>query len=122
MLVKMARTHAPELYAGERWDYFDGITRVTTFGFALPSDSKLEGGGHRISVTTAELRQWVNEGWGSPDQREFADEVWPEFADEEQQLTVRCVRAERKDGTWLLLLLSDEAYLLSDEGRTVDRL
>lgn len=122
MIIKIKEPDRALIATGEMWVYFDSIVRVQTFGWVTAPDAKNDGDGVRISVTGAELRAWVTDHWG--DEREFADELWPDLgpADSEAQASVRCVHALRDDGRMVLLLIEDEAYLLSDEGRTIDRL
>lgn len=58
--------------------------------------------------------------WGTA--REFADELWPEFQSEQAQVCVTCLHLTRDDGSMVLALVDDVTYLLSDDGKTVDKL
>lgn len=129
MIIKVKEPDRALIAVGEMWVYYDGIQRVRTFGWVTADNGQLAApgvdiamrNGVRMSVTAGELRQWVDDHWGT--EREFADELWPDHdGDTDAQFTVRCVHALRDDGTMLLLLIEGEAYLLSDDGRTIDRL
>lgn len=116
ILKAMMRDTASAIGAPEHesWVFFDQVAKVRTYGTVRVDHDQ------RISCTRDELREWVETAWGV--EREFADELWPEFAGPEEQRTVFCARLERNDGGAILVLLDAVAYLLSDDGKTVDRL
>lgn len=121
MIVKAATrdvagaTHALD---HEAWTYLDRIVKVRTYGYVRVDGD--DPNSRRISCTRDELLRYVEGAWGVD--REFVDELWPEFSGPEEQRTVTCVRLERDDGEAILVLLDAETYLLSDDGKTVDRL
>lgn len=123
MIVKALRQDYASVVGKPRWVYYDHIERAENLGYVTPADQP----GNRISCNERELREWVDRAWGT--ERRFSDELWPEFPDAEHsrnegppQLTVTCLHLTRDDGTMILALVADETYLLSDEGKTVDRL
>lgn len=114
MIVKLHCRDESSAIGNPGWVYVDRIAKVKTHGYVLPD------GDERMSCTRDELRRWVEENWGT--ERDFADELWPEYQDAQEQRTVVCCRLQRDDGEAVLLLADDTTFLMSDDGKTIDRL
>ena len=117
MILKV-RVHTPGTPAErDQWDYLDAISKVRAFPVAE------EGEGWRLFGSVRDLREWVDYHWGPAEARVFAEELWPEFhTDETEAVTVKPVVAWRTDHSMVFVLAASECYLLSDDGKTVDRL
>lgn len=124
MLIKLRTMHA------DGWRWIDGIVDAETFGPIVIVDHESSMGpgavpGEYLAVvsTMAEAQEAVRRVWGPPETREFDREVWPGFsADGGEQTNISTVVARFRDGSEWLLVLTDEAFLLSETGATVDRL
>jgi len=110
MIVKM-RTSAFE----GGWLYLDGVRKAQTYGPLRVGD------GHQLFSTRQELAERVDEAWGPPQVREFSDELWPELKGDDMSAVVMA-RLDMDDGQMVLALLVADAFLLGDDGQTVDRL
>lgn len=133
MLLKLRTAHGPET-----WRWIDGIEDVETFGVLWHPTPDADTGQVRSSEdpptqsmdlspsfeSMSDVFDAVNRLWG--DKREFDHEVWP-FAlgaaarNSDECVTVVTVTAKRGPERYLLVLALD-AFLMSDEGRTIDRL
>jgi hypothetical protein len=117
MIVKLR--YAPAVAgADDGWVWLDSIERVTSHGYLLDSKDPA----HIASVESHEqLADLVKQSWG--EDRAFNREVWPqELCTRDNPRYVGMFVAQRRDDTLVLLIVADEAYLMSDTGATVDRL
>lgn len=136
MIFKLQTAHAPQ----PAWLYLDGIAKVQDYGqLMVPLDDPAAWPSVRGEVigrddegpdeyalgvfrTHTDLTRAVDRMWGPASVRQFADELWPKFHRTSEASTVTCLRLERRDGSCILALLNDNAFLMSDEGHTVERL
>ncbi len=107
------------------WVYIDGVEDFRTFGYFRTGDASSEQpDGLAMFDGVLALRPAVDRMWG--DHREFDREVWPTFGDEHLAVPdgryVQSGVARTDDDRNILVLWADEAFLLSDDGKTVDRL
>lgn len=127
MILKLARD------GGTRYQWLDKIDEVEDFGaiWDRAQDSEQFSGRIAYVRTFGELIEAVNSVWG--DQREFDHEVWPAMPGEIPEATRECSDVPsaarhittvkcRRGKEQILVILVDEAYLLSDNGDTIDRL
>lgn len=119
MILKTRKRDESSVIGEPGWVYFDRIARVRTHGYVTAGEP-LPDGGRRISCTADELRAWVEGAWGVA--RQFDDELWPEWKGPEEQRTVACLHLMRDNGTMVLALVDGDTFLLSDDGKTIDRL
>lgn len=113
MIIK-TRQAAPVNGADDGWCWIDGIESVRNHGMLTDENGDL--------LCTADWNQIVdavNRTWGSD--RAFTREVWPERLDQACYITVVVGRKPNDDGV-LVLIANEDAFLLSDAGKTVDRL
>lgn len=115
MILKVQQDDYASVIGEPGWIYYDRITKVRTCG-----EYVRVGNDRRISCTLDELRAWVENAWGV--ERQFADELWPEYPDHEAQRSVTCVHLTRTDNTMVLALVAAPTFLMSDDGKTIDRL
>lgn len=103
------------------WKYVDGVERVTTMGPILNDDG--EDFGPRVFRSYDEVKDYVAHAWGDHNEREYAFELWPEWPREggvSRFLTVAYLYLV--GGGMVLAVLTEDCYLLGDNGQTVDRL
>lgn len=123
MILKTRKRDVHSTIGQDRWVYIDRISQVVTHGYATAADTSIDGhDGRRISVTMDELLGWVEGSWGKAEFRQFESELWPEYDGPEEQRTVTCLHLTRDGGGMVLALVDDATFLLSDDGKTVDRL
>lgn len=111
------------------WTYVDGIDRIETVGPIRNDDLTI-----RAFKSHDELMEWGTEVWGSWFRERHHDSwaffITPTFRDgdaglggssDEYQVTqVECWMNDGRVG--LAFVTQDEAYLMSDDGKTLDRL
>lgn len=126
MLIKMK--------VGAGWRWIDGIDDVQDFGPLLDpcQDSSAESAYFAQVRTFSDARDAVAHLWGPEEAREFDAEIWPfglpggdtpepQCSTNLVPINLNTVKARRgKDE--ILIVLADEAFLLSDTGSTIDRL
>lgn len=124
MILKMHQHY------GDGWVWLDNIEKLEHHGLLGVGDQD----GHFDSF--AELSAAVAHTWGDSNTRSFETEVWPTWGgangtdhdaegdklDGARMFGVRTVVARRRDGTAILGVVHTEAFLLGDNGDTIERL
>lgn len=105
------------------WLWVDRISEFRDLGLVrVPArETDPDDTPYRISCTLDELRAWVEQAWGTGP-RYFADEKWPEFKGADSQQSVHAGIATREDGSSILVLMTQRAFLCNDGGGTLQRL
>lgn len=101
------------------WTYLDDIEEFRTYGKITGTLTDADPNADVFSSCET-LAPAVARVWGP--QREFDREIWPPLNPNEQARYVEAGVARRSDGSDVLVLWADEAFLLSDDGKTIDRL
>lgn len=129
MILKVQVDDYASVIGEPGWLYYDHIAKARTCGDYVRvsmlhrepvNPVQAAEDERRISVNRDELRAWVEQAWGV--ERQFADELWPEFPDERAQRSVTCIHLTRDDGSMILALVAAPTFLMSDDGKTIDRL
>lgn len=113
------------------WLYRDGIDVVQHDWPVCEPEAKPGSSAVRYFRSQGELAEYVNSVWGQ--EREFVDELWPEFTTDGMLAfdgpngrydvaSIRPTVLTLRRGGAVLALVYGEAYLLSDEGKTLERL
>lgn len=123
MIFKM-RTCTPSAVGPDSgWIWVDDVAKVQDHGYVMvdgpTSDHPVETG---TFSSQTDLARAVDRMWGPMADRQFYDELWPEFASDAQPCVVRCVTLQRPDRTIMLALIHTDTFLLDGSGRTIERL
>lgn len=114
--------------APERTQYLDGFTRVQSNGIVQVDDDNIERVQHSRFTNQMDLRPIIGQRWGGDVNESFGENVyWPELPPpgpngEGGGSTITEIYAERHDRTCVLVLACDDVFLMSDDGKTIDRL
>lgn len=111
------------------WRYLDNVEEYRSFGNLVrdPETTSIDGS---LFQTYRQIVEAVARCWGDADSREFDRELWPEWVDPIEpeppgsgrlvQVGVASFRGSSRPNA--LVVIADEAFLLSDQGDTIDRL
>lgn len=116
MILKLriaGRPHAANGTGG--WTYVDDVVRVDTHDVPVTED------GPR-AFTREGLVQFVNESWGPSDLREFDFELWPQDMHDDWCRFAAVAVAYLASGGTVLVVMTEDCYLLGANGQNVDRL
>lgn len=119
MILKVKHYNVAAVGNSHGWIYVDGIEKAQTYGPLILPHVDGQPIAAQVFSDLGEVVDSVARMWGPGEIREFDYELWPE---EVQDRTVEVVHLTRAHGGPVLALLSDEAFLLSDDGKTIDRL
>lgn len=117
MIIKLrvpARPFAKDGTGG--WTYLQGVERVDTHETPTQDD------GSARAFTREGLIQFVDDCWGPSGLRQFDYEVWPQDMHDEWCRFAAVAVAHLTGGRMALLVMTEDCYLLGENGQTVDRL
>lgn len=120
MILKLMK----EPYPNEVWFYIDQVAKVRNYGqLYMPPDDKGERALAMVRSQT-EMNPAVKQLWGPvwEDGQGWADQIWPQFFDDERPRSVTSLALDRRDGTSVLVFCNLSAYLMSDQGDTIEKI
>lgn len=124
-MILKARVHAPVHGADDGWVYLDGIRRIENYGLLPPAEPSPPGQPEEIFGrfrSHEEIFTAVERMWGPLDVRQFAHELWPEMPTDREATTATVVHCGHDDERLSLAILVYDAFLMSDDGKTIERL
>lgn len=104
----------------ERTMYLDRLARVVNNGAVRTTVDGLTG--CALFTNRDDLRPIIANRWGGDVVDSFGEGNvhWPELGAQEHTITE--IFAERDDRSCVLVLACDDVFLMSDDGKTIDRL
>lgn len=127
MILKMRARQFSSRGPREGWRYVDKIAEAYNYGqFTTAGDTPDEPGVILFS-TAQELLTEVEKMWGPLDIHDFWRVYFPEFDDGPSgtpyaPCSATVVRLDHEDNRVSLAILMADAFLLGDDGKTIDRL